>query len=121
MEKDWMGLTGIRAPEQDHIGVFSFTIRTGTAARSEDRRQTGDAGRVSSSVTAIYIVCPHYGADKLLRRIVQLIRGLGTAEHSKIAPVLFGNGLLKGGCNPVKRFIPCGRAMHAVFPYQRLG
>jgi hypothetical protein len=121
MEKDGVGFPRVGTPEQDHVSVFSFTIRTGAAACSEDRRQTGDAGRVSSSVAAIDIVCPHYGADKLLRRIVQLIRGLGTAEHPEIAPILFGNGLLKSGCNPVKRFIPSGRAMRAVFAHQWLG
>jgi hypothetical protein len=121
MEKNWMGLTGVRAPEQDHISIFSFTIRTGAAARSKNRRQTGDAGGVSSSVTAIDVVCSHYGADKFLRRIVQLIRGLGAAEHSEIARIVFCNGSLEGSGNPVQGFVPRGRTMPAIFPDQRLG
>jgi hypothetical protein len=121
MEKDWMGLTGIRAPEQDHIGVFSFMIRTCSAARSEDRRQTGDAGGVSSTVTAIDVVCSHYGADKFLRRIVQLVRGLGAAEHSKIARIIFRNGSLEGSGNPVQGLVPRGGTMTAVFADQWLG
>jgi len=121
MEKDGVGFTRVGAPEQDRVSVFSFTVRTGTAARSKDRRQTGDAGRMSSSVAAIDVVCPHHGADKLLRRIVQLIRGLGTAEHPEIAPILFGNGFLKRRSNAIQRFIPGGRAMRAVFAHQWLG
>ena len=120
MEKDWMGLTGIRAPEQDHIGVFSFTIRTCSAARSEDRRQTGDAGGVSSTVTAIDVVCSHYGADKFLRRVVQLVRGLGAAEHAEIARIVPRNGSPESRGNAVQRLVPRGRTMAAVVADQWL-
>ena len=59
MEEDGVRLAGIRSPEQNDIGVFRLAIRAGAAARTENRRQTGDAGGVSSSVTAIDVVCPH--------------------------------------------------------------
>src|ERR1700739_4610169 len=120
MEKNWMRFPGVRTPEQDDISLFSFTIRAGTAARSENRRQTGDAGGVSSAVTTINIVCPHHRADKFLRRIVQLVRGLGAAEHSEIPRIIFCNGSLKSSGNPVQRFIPSGRTMPAIFADQRL-
>ena len=87
MEEDWVRFPRIGAPKQDDIGVFSFAIGTGAAARTEDRRQTGDAGGVSSAVTAIDVVCPHYRADKFLCRVVQLIRGFRAAEHPKIARI----------------------------------
>jgi hypothetical protein len=121
MEKDGMGFPRVGTPKQDHVSVFSFTIRAGAAARSEDRRQTGDAGRVSSTVTAIDVVCSHYRADKFLRRVVQLVRGLGAAEHSEIARIIFRNGSLEGSGNPVQGFIPRGRTMPAVFADQWLG
>ena len=121
MEKNRMRLTGIRAPEQDDISLFSFTIRAGSATRSKNRRQTGDAGGVSSSVTAINVVRSHYRANKLLRCIVQLVRGLGTAEHSEIPRIIFCNRSLEGSSNPVQRFVPRGRTMAAVFADQRLG
>src|SRR5689334_1856601 len=85
-------LSRIRSPQQDHVRIFSFTIGTCAAARSEYRRQTGDAWGVSSSVAAIDVVCPHHGADKLLRRIVQLIGGLGATEHAEIARIVPVNG-----------------------------
>lgn len=121
MKEDWMRFPRIGAPKQNHIGVFSLAIGTGAAARSEDRRQTGDAWRVSSSVAAIDIVRPHHGADKFLRRIVQLVRGLGAAEHPKIAGIILGDRPLERRRNAVHRFIPCSGAMPAVFAHQRLG
>jgi len=121
MEKDRVRFPGVGAPKQDHIGIFGFAIRTGTATRSKDRRQTGDAGGVSSSVTAIDIVCPHHGADKFLCRIVQLICGLGAAEHAEISRIVPGNGFFKCRSHPIHRFIPCGRAVRTVLAHQRLG
>jgi hypothetical protein len=121
VKKDGVRFPRVGAPKQDDVSVFSFAIRTCAATRSEDRRQTGDAGSVSSTVAAIDIICPHHGTDKFLRCVVQLVGGLGAAEHSEIAPILFGNGLLERRGNAVQRFIPCGRPMHAIFPHQWLG
>jgi hypothetical protein len=121
MKKDGMGFPRVGTPEQDHIGVFSFTIRTGAATRAEDRRQTGDAGRVSSAVTTIDVVGPHYGADELLGRIVQLVCCLGTAEHAEIAWIIPRNRFLEGRCDAVHCFIPRGRTVGAIVPYKRVG
>jgi hypothetical protein len=120
MKKDRVRFPGVGAPKQDDVGIFRFTIRTGAAARPEDRRQTGDAGRVSSSVTAIDIVCPHHGADKLLRRVVQLVRGLGAAEHPEIPRIVPGNGFPESRGNAAHGFIPRGGSMAAVVAYQWL-
>jgi hypothetical protein len=121
VKKDRVRFPRVGAPKQDHVSVFSFAIRACAATRSEDRRQTGDAGSVSSTVAAIDIVCPHHGTDKFLRYIVQLVRGLGATEHSEITPIFLGNGLLERRRNAIQRFIPCGRPMRAVFPHQWLG
>ena len=121
MEKNRMRLTGIRAPEQDDISLFSFTIRAGSATRSKDRRQTGDAGGVSSSVTAIDIVGAHHSPDKFLGSVVQLVRGLGTAEHAKVVRIVPRNGSSESVRNAVKSFIPGCRTMLPVFAHQRHG
>jgi hypothetical protein len=121
VEKDWVRFPRVGAPKQDDVGIFRFAIRASSAARSKDRRQTGDAGRVSSSITAIDIVRSHHGADKFLCRIVQLIRRLGAAEHSEISRIVFGNGFFERRCNAVHRFIPCSGTMRAVVAHQRLG
>jgi hypothetical protein len=60
MKKDRVRFPRVGTPQQDDLRVFRFAIRTGAAARSEDRRQTGDAGSVSSPVTAIDVVRPHH-------------------------------------------------------------
>jgi hypothetical protein len=121
MKKDRMRFPGIGPPKQDYISVFSFAIRACSATRSEDSRQTGDAGGVSSTVATINIVCPHHGADKLLCCVVQLVRGFGTAEHPEIAWIVFSNGLFECRDNAVHRFIPCSWTMRTVIAHQRLG
>jgi hypothetical protein len=113
-------LSRIRSPQQDHVRIFGFTIGTCAPARSEYRRQTGDAWGVSSSVAAIDVVRPHHGADKLLRRIVQLIGGLGAAEHAEVARIVPVNGSAERRGHAVHGFIPRGWAMPAVFTDQRL-
>lgn len=120
MKKDWVRFPRIGAPKQDDVSIFSFAIRAGASARPEYRRQTGDAGRVSSSVAAIDIVRPYHGPDELLRRIVQLVGGLGAAEHSEIARIILGNRLFEGRGNAIQSFVPRGRTMPAVFADQRL-
>jgi hypothetical protein len=51
MEEDRMCVAGIRAPQQDDVGVVILLVRGSSATRSKDRRQTDDARSVSSSVT----------------------------------------------------------------------
>jgi len=121
MEKNRMRLTGIRAPEQDDISLFSFTIRAGSATRSKNRRQTGDAGGVSSSVAAIDVVGPHHATDKLLRGIVQLIGGLGAAEHAEVARIVPVDRSAERRGHSIDGFVPRGSAVAAVFTDQRLG
>src|SRR5215831_16324567 len=115
-----MRLSRIRSPQQDHIRIFGFTIGTCTAARSEYRRQTGDAGGVSSSVATIDVVRSHHGTNKLLRWIVQLIGGLGAAEHAEVARIMPVNRSAERRGHTVHGFIPRGNAVPAVFTDQGL-
>jgi len=121
MEIDRVRFPRVGTPKQDHISIFSFTIRAGAAARSKNRRQTGDAGGVSSTVTTIDVVCSHYRADKFLRRVIQFVRGLGTAEHPEIPRIIFRNRSLEGRSYAVQSFVPRGRTMPAIFADQGLG
>jgi hypothetical protein len=116
-----MGLARIGSPQQNYIGLFDFAIRTGSTACSEDRRQTGDARGVSSTIAAVNVVGAHDAANKFLRRIVQLVRGLRAAEHAEITGVLLRNRLAKRIRYAFHRLIPCGGTMDAVLAYQRLG
>src|ERR1043166_1664244 len=121
VKENRMRLSRIRSPQQDHVSIFRFTIGTWSAARSEYRRQTGDAGGVSSSVAAIDVVGPHHGTDKLLRGIVQLIGGLGAAEHAEVARIVPVDGSAERRCHAIDGFVPRGSAVAAVFTDQRLG
>src|SRR5215510_8251523 len=75
VEKDGVGLPCIRTPQEDDVRFFNFAVGTCSTPRSENRRQTGDAWGVSSAVTTVDVVAADDGADKLLRDVVQLIRG----------------------------------------------
>ena len=55
------------APEDDEVRLLDLAIRARPAARSEDRRQTDDAGGVSGAVAAVDVVAADHGARELLR------------------------------------------------------
>jgi hypothetical protein len=120
MKEDGVRLPRIRSPQQDDVRLFDLLIRTCSAARSEDCRQTGDAGRVSSPVAAVDVVRPHDGADELLGRVIQLIRGLGAAEHAEAPRIVFLNRPVESLRHSFQSFIPRGWPMPAVFADERL-
>ena len=121
MKKDRVRFPGVRSPQQDHVGVFNFTIRTGPAACSEYRRQTGDAGGVSSSVAAINIVRAHDAAGEFLRCVVQFVGGLGATEHTKVPRIFLRDGLMERRSDAFHGFIPLGGTMRTVLAHKRLG
>ena len=71
----------------------SLLVGARTAACTEHRRQTDDAGRVSGSVTAVDVVGVQGDPGELLRGVVQLVRGLRAAEEARL---------------PSPRRAPCG-------------
>ncbi len=120
MEKDRVRLPRVRAPKKDYIRLLNLAIRTRATTRSEYCRQTGDTGRVSSPVAAVDIVRPHSGTDKLLRSVIQLVRGLGTTEHAECPRIMLGDGLAEGQDHAVQGLVPGSRTMRAIFADERL-
>jgi hypothetical protein len=119
MEENRMRFPGIRAPEKDDIRFFDFAVRTRAAARAENRRQTGDARRVSSAVAGIDVVATDHGADEFLSGIVQLIGRFGTTEHSKCTRAMRRNLALDPRDDQIESLVPgCGTVL-AVLPNQR--
>ena len=115
MEKNGMGLPGIRTPQKDQVGVFDLSIRTGATARPEDCRQTGDTGGVSSPVAAIYVVAADHRANELLRNVVQLVGRLRTAEHAEGSRTVLLNFGLKAPDHTIQRLIPGCWTVRTVF------
>jgi hypothetical protein len=76
---------------------------------------------MSGTVAAIDIVGAHHSPDKFLGSVVQLVRGLGTAEHAKVVRIVPRNGSSESVRNAVKSFIPGCRTMLPVFAHQRHG
>jgi hypothetical protein len=94
MKENRMCLPGIRSPEKNYICLFNLLIGVCATASTKNRRQTGDARRVSSPVAAIDVVTAHHNARKLLSNEVHFVRCLGAAEQSKgLAGVLLDNRL----------------------------
>lgn len=83
MEENRMRLARVRAPKENDVRLFDFAVRTRSPARSENRRQTDDARRVSSPVAAVNVVRADDRAHKFLRNVVQLVGGLRATEHAK--------------------------------------
>ena len=90
MEKNGMRLASVRTPKENNVRPFDFAVGTRPAARSENRRQTGDAWGVSSPVATINIVRADDRADELLCHVIQFVGGLRATEHAERArAVLF--------------------------------
>ena len=121
MKEDRVRLPRVRAPQQDDVRILDFTIRTGATARSEYRRQTGDARRVSSAVAAIDMITADHRPHELLSGIVQLVRRFGTTEHAERISAVFRELGLKTLRHAVQRLIQACRTMAAIFANQRTG
>ena len=109
MEKDRMRIARVRSPQQDYIRVLDLGVGTGAAARSKDRRQTDDAGGVSSAVTTVDVVAPDHGSHELLRNVIQLVGGLGATEHAERSRILLFDDAAECLRYTIERFVPrCG-------------
>jgi hypothetical protein len=76
MKENRVGFARIRAPQEDQICVLDFPIGACAPSRAENRRQTGDARRVSSPVTTVNVIAANDHTGELLRYEIHLIRGL---------------------------------------------
>jgi hypothetical protein len=76
MKEDRVGFARIRAPQKDQVRVLDFPIRTRASSCTKNRRQTGDARRVSSPVTTVNVIAADDDTGKLLRHEIHLVRGL---------------------------------------------
>jgi len=119
MEEDGMCFSRVGAPQEDHIRFFDLAVGTSPATRPENRRQTGDAGSMSSTVTTINIVAADDGAHELLRGVVQFVGRLGAAEHSKRAWAMQRHLLLKSFRGAQHSFVPRCKAVFAIFANER--
>jgi hypothetical protein len=119
VKENRMGFPRVRAPQQDYIRFFDFTIRAGPAARSEYRRQTGDAWRVSSPVATIDVVAADHRPDKFLGCVIQLVRRFRAAEHPERARRLRSD-LTPNACgDEIQRFVPGCRAVLSILANER--
>src|SRR5437879_11352606 len=111
MKKDRVCLAGVRTPQQDYLALFDFAVRARSPTGSEYRRQTGDAGRVSSSVATVDVVGTDHRPHKLLCHVITFIGGLRTTEHPKRPRAMFLDLPSKPCGNPVQSLVPTRRAM----------
>src|SRR5262245_46466574 len=101
VEKDRVILSRVRAPQENQVRLLDFRVGGGPATCSKHRRQTDDAGSVSSPVTTIDVVRAEAGASELAREKIHLVRALRAAEDSErfgptrieVAPESFGGSI----------------------------
>src|SRR5579864_5707000 len=118
MKEDRMGLTRVRAPEEDQVGLFDLAVGTRSAPGSEHCRQTDDTGRMSSSVAAVDVVAADDRTDELLRDEIHLVGRLGAAEApERVGPA--PDRLTKSRGGGVERHLPGRRLERAVHPNKR--
>src|SRR5260221_10871363 len=121
MKQNRMCLARVRSPKKNEVRLRHLLIRTGGAARAENRRQTGDARGVSSAVATVDVVAADHRSHEFLRDIIQLVGGFRTTEHAKRArPVRFNLAAQLAG-DKIKGFVPACRAVTLRLANQRTG
>ena len=115
-----MRLPRVRTPQEKRPGLFCLGVRTRTAARSKDRRQTDDAGGVSSPVATVDIIAPDRRTNEFLCDVVQLVGCLGATEHAEQARVAPCGDVPECLRNTVESFVPRRWTMRPAFTNQRL-
>src|SRR5579859_1272320 len=115
MKENRMGFAGVGAPQKDNVGLLRFAVGTGAAARSENRRQTGDARSVSSAVATVNIIASDDRADEFLCGVVQLVGGLGATKHAKGLRTVLGDFAADAFGDAIERLFPACGAMGSVF------
>ena len=109
VKEDGMSLTRVRPPEQDEVGILDLAIGTSCATRTKNRRQTDDAGGVSSAVATVDVVRANDHPGKFLGQEIQLVRGLRATEYAEGLRAVFLHRAAKAGGGAVKGFLPtCG-------------
>jgi hypothetical protein len=106
MEKDRVRFAGVRSPQENQISLFDLPVGTGAPASSENRRQTGDARRVSGAVTAIDVVTADDDPGELLSHVIHLIGRLRATEQPERPWPMTLDGRLK----------PVSGTGHRLFP-----
>ena len=115
-----MRFARIRTPKYNEVGLIDLLIRASPASSSKNRRQTGDAWSVSSTVTAVDVVASDDHARELLGKEVQLVGRLGaTEEAERVGPTCLFRGSESGG-SPIQRLVPRGNTKPAILSYERL-
>src|SRR5262245_1293220 len=119
-ERRWGASPGHSIPKAESPRIVRPLNTNFCRTRLKNRPPTRDRGGVSSPVTAINVVRAHDRTNKLLCDVVQFVRSLGAAEHAEVARISLCNGGAERLGHTVHCFVPCGRAMYAVFAHQRL-
>lgn len=120
MKEDRMRLTRVRSPKNDDVGLLDLLVRARSAASPKYRRQTDDAGGVSSSIAAIDVVAADDRTSELLRDIVHLVGSLRTAKHPVGARCAAIARVAQRGRRTVECLVPTRAAQAVAVAHQRM-
>jgi hypothetical protein len=94
VEEDRVRFTGVRAPQDNEIGLLDLAIRTRATTSTKNSRQTGDAWCMSGAITTVNVIAPHHHTGELLRHEIRLVAGLrATKQPERLWPVPVDGGL----------------------------
>jgi hypothetical protein len=94
VEENRVRFAGVRAPQDNQIGLLNLAIRTCAASCPKHCRQPGDAGGVSRAVTTVDVIAPNGGTSELLRHEVRLVARLrATKQPERLWPASSDRGL----------------------------
>src|SRR6476659_11509358 len=116
-----MGFTGVRPPQEDHIGLLDLLVGAGAAPGPEHCRQTDDAGSVASPVAAIDVVRADDAAGELLCHEVHLVGRLRAAEQAERVRAASGDRVAEPARGSIEGLIPRRGTQDAVLADERLG
>ena len=114
VKEDGVGIPRIRTPQQNDVGFLNLPVGTRPAAKSEDCRQTDDAGSVSGTVTAIDVVAANHRARELLSEIVDLVGSFRATEQTEgVWPALL-HRITQACGDSIESLVPTGWSEFAI-------
>jgi hypothetical protein len=120
VKKDRMRFARVRSPQDNQVGIFDLLIGARATACSENRRQTGDARSVSSTVTAVDVVAADNGACELLRQKVQLVGRFRAAKQAESIGSATLHSRSNTSCSPFESLGPRARSELVAVTDERL-
>jgi hypothetical protein len=90
---DGVRFAGVRADDEDGLGLFQVGEGVGHGAAAERLGEPGDRGSVTQACAMVDVVGAYHGAHELLEQVVLFVGTAGRREaRDRVGPVLLFDG-----------------------------